>query len=558
MRVGRPLFFAVAFAYLAIIGGIDLPTVHPFYDSVAIRDMATAWDSLTWDIRDERHFFPAAILGQHEGPLQFLVLNAYAYSVGHFLPLNPWTMHVPGTLLACGASVVLFLLLRRAASSRVAYLGVLAFVLSPLVGILIRYPWVFNLLSVLTEALVFVMYVGWARQPESWVFRAGAPLSLALYLTTAVDWPSVAFALALFLLLAGRLKVALWNRYNLIPAAILGVYVIWAGAIFVYGHWYDPLRAGLYQRAILLFPFFKVGTSGQLPSALRVLQYTWNTFGLLLIPALAGIVDVARERLARRGTPVLEPVMGSFRLAMAIWLIAALVPLLRTSNSETFGYVVAVPLVVMAATGLARLPVILGGLVLVVTMVVQLQAVSIRTAHHQGDDRRVLATATFLIEKRPDLLVSGKTVLLPGDSAANVGQYARGRNTRIVMPTDFPAVLSVHGVGSKEDVLRGFVDAYVQRGEIRADWLILTPELLEPSAPGSEFYRRLREDPRIRWVAVFRDQRGVALWIGEVGHSPAAATELRTYDVEPLAQRYEERYDWLAFLRRNVRYVMHD
>ncbi len=559
------LFFGGLFAYFWIIGTMGLPTVHAFYDAAAIRDMSTVWPSLTWHVRDERHFLPAAVLAQHEGPLQFLLLNLYSALVGDLFPLNPRTMQFPNTILAFLGAIAVFRLGKRLHSERFGILCALSLSLMPWLAVTVRFPWVFNLLSVLLELTTLLCYLGFVLEPERRFYRIAAPASLAVYLLTGVDWPSFLFVLALFLLLTRRLGSAIRNPANALPAAVVLVYALWAAALFAYGRYYAPERAHLYQRAILLFPFFKVGTAGELPSLARVLEYAWATFGLTLPCALAGLVAAAQ-----RNGPGGEPsgpdraVRRRFLLAMGIWMVLALVPLLRTSNAESYGYVAAAAMAVMAACLLIRLRTAVVVLVMAGMVLVQIQVLPIRMVNQDTDDLRVLAAATFLIEQRPDLLGAGKTVLLPGDEAADLGQYARGRKTGLVMPRDFPVELTVHSVGSHEKVLRDFVEAYTTRGEIKADWIVLSCEmLLECETPAGatkavEFYRKLRADPRIRWIAVFRDQRGRALWIGEVGKAAAPAAPVPGFDVAALARRYEEKYDRYSFLKRDVRYVMHD
>jgi hypothetical protein len=250
-------------------------------------------------------------------------------------------------------------------------------------------------------------------------------------------------------------------------------------------------------------------------------------------------------------------------------MLLGLVPLLRTPSSVTFGYVVAVPMAVLAGwcmawaadrlrrrhAGLA----VAALLALVGAMLVfQVEITRRRNDIMWGnDDRRVPAAAAFLNTRRPDLLEPGKVALLPRDDAANVGQYARGRNERLVMPPNFPAELRLYSAASKLEVLRSFVTAYLERGEIRADWLILPSELLARDTPSMPFYRRLRGDARIRWLAELRDARGRAFFLGEVrpgegGNAPPVVA------VDPLADLYAREYDRLAFLRRNVRHVFHD
>lgn len=555
----RGVFFAGLLAYVAVLGTVHQPHVHYFYDAVAIRDMCTVWSSLSWKPGDERHFLPAAILGQHEGALQWVVLNAYCHLVGDLLPLSPRTMQLPNTVLTVLAAVIAWRLGRRIHSERLGYLTALMLVLMPWLGVTIRLPWVFNLLSVLTQLLTVSAFVGFVLEPDRRLYRVAAPLALALYLTAAPDWPMFVFVLALFLLLTRRLRHALGNVHNAYPLAVLTVYAGWTAALWAYGHFWAPARAHLWQRSILVFPFFKVGTMAW-PSPGRVVEYAAETFGLILLLAAAGLVAVWRgtapgearaDAAARMKTRLL--------LALATWAALAAVLLFRTSSSVTFGYVIAVPLAVLAAFALRRARPALVALVVVALVAIQVQGVARRVARADNvDDRRVLAVAAFLIEQRPDLLAPGKAALLPRNEAANVGQYARGRNERLVMPVDFPVELYVHSVASKVEVLRDFVDAYNGRGEIKADWLILSSEVLSDRTPAAAFYRRLRADSRVHWIAAFTDRRGRALWLGEVRAAGAPAGEPKAYDVDALAQVYARKYDRLSFLRRNVRYVMHD
>jgi len=561
----RILFFGGLFAYFWMIGTVGLPTVHAFYDAAAIRDMSTVWPSLTWHVHDERHFLPAAVLAQHEGPLQFLLLNLYSALVGDFFPLNPRTMQFPNTILAFLGAIAVFRLGKRLHSERFGVLCALSLSLMPWLAVTLRFPWVFNLLSVLLELTTLLCYLGFVLEPERRFYRVAAPVSLAVYLLTGVDWPSFLFVLALFLLLTRRLGSAIRNPANALPGAVILIYALWAAALFAYGRYYAPERAHLYQRAILLFPFFKVGTAGELPSLARVLQYAWATFGLTLPCALAGLVAAARliDPDGEPGGPD-RAVRRKFLLSMGIWMVLALVPLLRTSNAESYGYVAAAAMALLAACLLIRLktPAIL--LVVAAMVMIQLAVLPIRVVDRDTDDRRVLAAAAFLIEQRPDLLAPERTAFLPGDQAANVGQYARGENQRVVMPADFPVELKLHSVASHEATLRVFVEAYESRSEIKADWLVLSCEmLLECETPGGatravEFYRKVRADPRVRWIAVFKDSRRRALWIGEVTSGPAGSGPTPEFGVDALAREYERKYDRYRFLKRNVRYIMHD
>ncbi len=563
--IARSLFYAVLLAYLASVGQWGLPTVHAFYDGVAMRDSCTVWDSLTWDVRDGRHFLPAAFLGANEGPLQVLVLNLYCHAVGDLLPLNPRTMQIPNTILALLIAWMAFVLGRSVHSERFGYLCALSFVVVPWLVGTIRYPWVFNLLSVLCEFTVIWLYVRFSGEPERRWLRIAAPASLALYLLTGLDWPSFLFALGLLLLLSGRLRPALRNVWNALPLAVIVVFAVWATALFVYGRYYAPHHADLYQRALLVFPFFKVMGAGSLPGPARMIEYAWITFGPALLVALAGVVAamVSRGRPAPAAItcpPAIEALLPKILTAMAVWLIAALIPLLRTSNAPSYGYVVAVPMAIMSACLLVSVRAPVAALLVAATLVCQLRLVPVYMTVPDSARNRVLAAATFLIEQRPDLLRAGKVALLPTDEASNVGQYARGPYARIVMPFDYPTVLTVHGVASKPEVLKDFVEAYERRGEIKADWVVLTSSLLDDEGSARVFFQRLRDDPRIRWIATFKEshRRDRALWVGEVAGAEVGREPAREYDVEALARRYEEKYDRMSFLKRDVRHVMHE
>ncbi|HET8576565.1 MAG TPA: hypothetical protein VFO18_05670 [Methylomirabilota bacterium] len=566
--VGRWLLLAALVAYLFAVGWIGQPSVHPFYDGVAMRDSGTVWHSLTWSIKDQKYFLPVAVLSRNEGPLQFLLLNLYEYTVGNLLPLNPRTMMLPNIVLAALCIVLVYGLGRRLHSPRFGWLCALTLALSPWVVIAVRLPWIFNLLSVAAELLVLWFFVGLAQEPERRLYRVGAPLSVALYLLTGLDWPAFLLVLAVFVVLTGRLGALLRNRVSLVPAAVVAVYAAWAAALFVYGRWFGPPQhADLYKRALLLFPFFKVSDAPP-PSVAHMAAYAWSTFGIVLPLAAIGLAGW----LLNWKEPPPDGAWASARTralgVMGLWLLVALIPLLKASNAETYGYVAAIPLALWGAACLLRLSGrwFWSGLTAAVLVMLfsQYQALAIRLTPRDADDRRVLAAAAFLIEKRPDLLAPGKTALLPGDEAAAVGQYARGRKTGLVMPRDFPVELKVHSVASPEKVLLDFVESYTARGELKADWIVLSCEmLLECETPAGatkavDFYRKLRADPRIRWIALFKDQRGRFVLIGEVGAAAGSVGPVPEYPIEALAAVYEAKYDRIRFLKHDLRHVMHE
>src|SRR5262249_12895098 len=358
-RLTTALVVLVLFLWIPLIGTVSQPPVHYFYDASIMRDTATVWSSLTWKVRDERHFWPIALLSQHEGPLQWIVLNVYATIVGPFAPLSPRTMQVPNTILVWCAGLLAWRLGAHLVSGHAGRFAALSLALMPWLALTMRRPWVFNLLSVTTELATFYPFVRFAEAPTRPRYRAAAPLMLALYVLTGVDWPSFMLVLAVFLVLAGRWREALWNRYNIAWLAIFALYGAYAIGLFFYGRVYDPPRAHLWLRTIVVYPFYKVFVglprdAGDTRTIGPVVRYVWLTFGCVIVLALAGVV-AQRWQIARglsfsisRGP---RDVRAAALTALAVWMLA-LVPLAWTPNSVTFGYVVAVPMAILAGAAI--------------------------------------------------------------------------------------------------------------------------------------------------------------------------------------------------------------
>jgi hypothetical protein len=433
----------------------------------------------------------------------------------------------------------------------------------PWLAITIRYPWIFVTLSCLLEQSTLYCYLRLVRDPASPRWPRLGPLSLALYLCTGLDWPSFLCVLLLFLILSGNLGAAVRNRWNLVPGSVVVTYVTWTVALFVYGRYWNPAHGHLFRQTILLYPFSKVTPDAVFPSAERLWQFADLTFGPILTLAPLGLLVAWLPRVAGPGLRIPADRTGrAYLAALTLWAVFFSVPLFKTASSITYAYVVAVPVAVLAGPFLARIPTVVALGILLVLAFWQVRTLERWLAFSpNADEQSVLAAALFLNEQRPDLLAPGKVAFLPGKVAANVGQYARGRNERVVMPRDFPQKRRLTAVGSPEPLLQDFVTAYEQRGEIRANWLVLPDEALSPD-PGLSpatvaFYRRLLEDPQIGWVAVFRDAKGRSLRLGEVKLGGPAAASAPVLSTEALAREFTERYDRISFLKRNIRYVLH-
>lgn len=553
------LLWSIAAIYLAAVALLWLPSVHYYFDAVAIRDAGTVWSSLTWNPADKKHFLPAAVLLHPEGPLQFVMLNGYYALVGNVLPLKPSTTQLPNIALALWAGAMAALVGRQLHSRRFGLLWAGLLLGMPWLGVTLRLPWFFNILGIALQLTCLWSVLAWANAPQSRRAQAAAAVSVALFLTAAPDWPAFLAVLVVVYAMTGTLKAVTRNVYFLLPLGVILIHLAWTLAVYWYGAG-DPLRQNLYRYTFLVYPFLKVGSSS--PSVDRIAPFLWSTFGVALPCAAVGVGLLAVAwRRGRHAQPA-SPIGRGYALVMMLWLAGGLALLGWNAGSVTYGYVVAVPMAWCAAMWLVRTPTAVQVIVLAALLASQWSTGPLRaqaSRRQAGDDRRVLAAAAFLNQNRPDLLAPGKTALLPRPHASNVGQYARGRNERIILPEDFPVTRRIHSVSSPEAVLRELVDTYVSSGELRADWLILNSELIEPSAAAPEFFTRLLNDPGISWIAQFPDTHHRTMWIGEVRRSGANVpfSSAPRYPVGALADAYEHTYDRIRFLRTNARHVDH-
>jgi hypothetical protein len=549
-RVMKYAFFTGLFIYLWLLGALGQSAVHDYFDEIGIRDAATTFSYFMSQPDPWSAFFRAAFLHM-EGPLQFMLLNAWAYVVGDLLPLSPATMQFPNTLFTFVASIFAYLIGVRLYSARFGYLYALIFVLSPWWGETIRVPWVFNTVSTLLHFSIFYYLVSFLLHPERRFYRAAAPACLALYLLTALDWPSFLFALALFTIISGRIGAVLRNPYNVLPLLVALIQIAWPIWLFLSG------QRHVAHTTVLLYPFVRYSELATNPDFLE--RVVWNVLlggGLHLVLACAGIaLYVLRERSSLSAFRIQRSMIDM----LVIWFLIALSGLVSSSTSATYLYVAALPVTVMAALSLSKLSKPVIGALCAIMLVFQVYLTFSKdfTPHDDGD-RRVLAAAYFLLEQRPDLLQDNKTAFLPRNIAAAVGQYARGQNKRIVMPKDFPTDRRKHAIGSPEPILHTFVDAYEKKKELMADWLILDTELFSKDIRSRDFYRRIQNDPNVRWIARFPDPNRGELYIGEVQKGKGARAEnAPALDTRTLSNSYINKYDHINFLKRNVQYIDH-
>lgn len=542
----RLSYFSIIILYCFIFGLLYLPSVHYYFDAVGIRDMGASWNSLTWKLVMEEgrmgYFVPVAVLRHIEGPLQFLITNLYSYLVGNVIPLNPAAFAFLNILFVLFSAVIAFLIGKHLHDERFGCLFSLCFVLSSWLGAAVRLPWIVFTMSSFLELLVLYAYLMRMDSPGKRKFKILAPLSLSLYLLTALDWPSFLSLLVLFLFLSKRLAFAFKNRYNLLPFIFFSGLVSWTVFMCVYGH-------PEWKQTLIAYPFFKTGVSWA-PIAV-ILKYIFLRIGPAFILAIAGAYTVVRQKSH------FKSIGGAFSLTMVVWFIVMGIVLIKSPISIHYVYVIAVPMAYLTAELLSRAH--KNALLFAVfTMIMWQWAVVVKTNFTGGyDDRRVLAAAAFLIEKRPDLLSEDKVSFLPRDLASNVGQYARGRQKRIVMPVYFPETMKSGSFGSPVETLSDFVQAYRKEGKINADWIILNSELVSPDTNKYySFYKQLHEDSNVDWIAEFKDKKGKKIWLGEVRPSSVFG-KVEVYEVDPLADIYEKKYDRIDYLKQNTKYIDH-
>jgi hypothetical protein len=399
-------------------------------------------------------------------------------------------------------------------------------------------------------ALMYFLVESMTTAASSRIRKIAAPLTLALYIQAGLDWPSFLGTVFIFVLLSGKWRVAVLNPYNLIPVLSALLQLSWS--LYKYLSC-GPACASL---TMFIYPFKRLmATAASFPLS-RVLETCIQNWGPMTVLAPAGLVIyVWRSRRRDFGDPVFRALMDS----MCVWLVLAGFATLKSAVHPSYVYVVAMPAALFAGLTLSKLrPVYIVACALLMATFGFHLATKGGDAFKEAKDKRIPAAAAFLIEQRPDLLEEGKTAFLPRNHAACVGQYARGRNRRIVMPKNFPVERYVHSIGSDEKTLLGFVEAYERDRRIPADWLILDTGLFGKEVAARDFYLSLSRDPNIKWIAQFPGEDGSKLYLGEIGPSGGVPVgRAPVQDVSKLAAEYESKYDRIGFLKRNVQFIDH-
>ncbi len=550
-RLRIAIFFSLIFGLLFFLGRAGLPLAHDWLDPVAIRDTGTMFSYLA-SRPDALRSLALATLQHVEGPFHYIVLNLYCLAVGDVFPLNPSTMQLPNTIFAFLTCVFAFLLCGKFFSHRMAYYCALVLALSPWLAITIRVPWYFNTISCLLHFTTIYFFASLMKQPESLFYKVAAPLSLMLYISGGLDWPSYLFCLFVFFLLSGRFGALLRNPFNALPALVLAFLIGWSVALAIkFGE--EGIRTSR-----LAYPFWRLAMCSQYSTAQTVWEGTllpWGPQMLLAFAGLAAYVFNYRKRL------VSDRVSRSLLDSICVWLVLATPPVLVSSGSPQYLYVLAMPSAVLAGLALSRIRMHYALPLVLIMLFTQFYCVTDGDLRFKHDEkRRILAAACFLIEQRPDLLEPGKKPFASGADPNGVGgnagavtSYMRGCNKSLVIPYEFPATRfgTLHPAS-----LNPFVDTYNNQGKILADWIILGSEAISDKNPARDFFRRFLNDPNVRWIARFREENGDEIYIGEVVQGAGLpAHEAPLMDVKSLSDEYEAKYDWMSFLKNNMEYV---
>ncbi len=574
------LFFFLIGALLVVSVTIYQPSVHYFFDAVGMRDGNLFLSTLSFTFEDIRKFIRAAVYHVH-GPLAYIISNIYYLLVGEYFGLGPKVVHFPNAVIVFFTALYCYLLGKRVYSSKFGYVFALLYVLSPWVIQTVRQPYPAFILSPLLQIMAVYYFTLFIQNSNDLKNRILGPVVLSLYLMIALDWPPFLIFLFAYLYFNNRFGDFAGNRFVLLPAVVFLVWILWF------------LRLVIAGTPMIITPFNHV-----FRTTWKVINFDLSTYafffadslGIVGILAFAGFISVLIKKWNIVGKLFLSPkwlfteyprqgakvgdhshLRETLVLCFSGWFFMAIVPLIATSLRSFTAFVVGIPLAFVATLAVERfkakaifflavimLPwiawsVILAGPVVGFKSDQQYQYAG--PIQNRYDDVRVLAMAAYLIEYRQDLLAENKTSFVPRNVPANALQYARGKNRRIITKSNleryFPE--SKIKINPNETKNLEFINAYRDRGEFNADWLMLIPRLLELpySKPSRDFYIRLKNDPRIYWSVILRDRYGREVWLGEVRDKGQAIEKAKVMDVEPLAKFYQEKYNRLSSLKRN-------
>ncbi len=526
--------------YLYLLGSCGQPLAHDSSDEVEMRDTGTMMSYLLSQPQPTTAVLKA-VFGHIEGPLQYLLLNIYCYTIGNLVPLTPAVMQLPNTVFACLSVGFIFLLASRIASPRTAFLCAAVFALGPWLGITIRKSWYFNTLSCLLQASTMYFYIRNLTAPEEKFYRIAAPASLALYIMTGMDWPSFVPCLLLFFILASsrsqgvRSNCLTANGLNMIPL-LAGILLVVTSIVMAVnnGAWgFDCSRLG--------HPFSVFISNIQENSFSRVIERTLVPWGPQMILACAGLIFHGFARRERWGSAA---VRSSFLDCVSAWLIIASIGAIASSGDATYVYVLAVASAILSGLALSRLNNTWATVALVILGLFQVYIVTEKRFSFEADKKQsVLAAAYFLIEHRPDLLSGQAKPIAAGADALSVVSYMRAGTRSIIVPKNLKNKVASYPDGPyhfEMGILRSFSG---ESDEISRPWFIIDTEVLEEQNPARDFWLGMIHSPDIRWLARFKEEGEAELIVGEFRKGDGVPLSQAAYmEVETLSSHYSQKY----------------
>jgi hypothetical protein len=545
------LFTCIA-GYLYFLGSTGLPVAHDSFDANSIRDTGAMMPYLLNQPHPLVAIFKAAVV-HVEGPLQFLLLNAYCFTVGALLPLTPATMQFPNTIFAAVSVGFVFLIVRQFFSARTAFLCATIFALGPWLGITIRKAWYFNTLSCMLHGSTLYFFIRHISAPQEKFYKIAAPISLGLYIMTGLDWPCFLPSLALFLFLSfsrsgESLKPYLKrNAGYLVPVLSASVFI--AASIIM------TLRHGTlgFNWSRLGHPFVVFVWSFKMNSFAAIVENTLAPWGPQILLAFAGLLlylAVIRKR------PGLESTKIAFLDSVSVWLVVASAATIASSGDATYLYVLALPAAILSGLALSRLSNANMVIALVVPALFQVYVVTDKTLSFNFDKKqRVLAVACFLNEERPDLLSVGAAPVVCGTDALSVVSYMRARTISSVVPLTAANLESGPYGSHLFDV--EIVKSAAQNGAVRP-WFLIDTRALSDESESRDLWLRILDDPDVRWLGRFKDEGESEIMIGEFRKGAGVPLSQAPFlDVDALAATYLQKYDKIDFLGRNVEFIYH-
>ncbi|MBF0611601.1 MAG: hypothetical protein HQL55_10805 [Magnetococcales bacterium] len=568
-------FFFLVMVFLIFFGQWGQPTIFGFFDSLAAREAGLSLATSDDYILNMKRLYWGALAYRH-GPIPYLIQNISYWLLGKSFPMVHSILQVPHIpILLCSAWIA-WKIGVRLGLGRHAWLVPFSLLLQGTVLTNMRTINYEMTLSVLVQLVIIYLLLKAMQNQSSLLEKMAIPILLSIYPHIGADWPLFLLITGLIVACSENRKAILLNRFNLIWVGSLTIY-----SVIIYQHFFHG--SDIFPQ--LTLPFDKI--FGILSNSIVVGEKSltpwmiWNSFSGLGFLALMWVpIQFARKKTTfncgktsshhgalAEGAP---PVMG-FLTAIFVWCLVIIIMTMRL-NSIYYGIFGTVPVAILAAVFLHSIQRRWTVLLIIVCMIPHI--LFIFSSELPGtpfstlkDDLRVPAIAAFINQNHPDFLTQDKVAFLPNYISAGAGYNIRGRYKRVIMQSYFPESRTRLGSpkddangrtylgdrnGSPDYVLNDFMDNYLNKGKISANWLLLVPEHFQGSS--GWFFEKLLHDPQIKWVAELYDTSGRKIWLGEVTHQGQLVENAPRYSVEEYAKLFIDRYFYINFMSKDWGY----